>query len=403
MSQLSLSVSAVSQCLSCLSASQISLSVSAVSQCLSCLSVSQLSLSVSAVSQLSLSVSAVSQCLGCVSAVSQCLGCLSVSRLCLGCLSVSRLCLGCLSVSRLCLGCLSVSRLSLSVSAVSQLSLSVSAVSQCLGCLSVSQLSLSVSAVSQCLGYLFAFRRLVRSWCLSCLSAAQLILSVSANHSVSDVPLNVLTIAYCLKLIFIVLDNFQSLCCLSVFQLLSASRLLSFSASWACWFRDHAVGLMPFPFTPSWLRQLFVCWLLACLTSQQHASVSQGRICSDNSTFCHTEIEAADQTFYLTQSQYTNTRPTCPNADPKTPGAWQGSHWRANFFLSHWYDSTGLQAQAGIEPRVFRSRGGRLNHWAKEAVPAASCPSWCIWARANRWCCSISVPDTTVNLLCRYR
>ena len=27
---------------------------------------------------------------------------------------------------------------------------------------------------------------------------------------------------------------------------------------------------------------LFVCWLVGCLTSQQHASISQGRICSDN-------------------------------------------------------------------------------------------------------------------------
>ena len=26
-------------------------------------------------------------------------------------------------------------------------------------------------------------------------------------------------------------------------------------------------------------RYRFVCWLLACLTSQQQASVSQGRIC----------------------------------------------------------------------------------------------------------------------------
>ena len=73
-----------------------------------------------------------------------------------------------------------------------------------------------------------------------------------------------------------------------------------------------------------------VCWLVGCLTSQQHASVTQGRICSDNFTCCHTEIEAADQTFHLTQSQYTDTGPTSPSADPKTPGAWQGSHWSAN-------------------------------------------------------------------------
>ena len=79
------------------------------------------------------------------------------------------------------------------------------------------------------------------------------------------------------------------------------------------------------------LQGLFVCWLVGCLTSQQQDSVSQGRICSDNFTCCHTEIEVADQTLYLTQSQYTDTGPTSPSADPITPGAWQGSHW---------YDST---------------------------------------------------------------
>ena len=73
------------------------------------------------------------------------------------------------------------------------------------------------------------------------------------------------------------------------------------------------------------------CWLLACLTSQQHSSVSQGRICSDKFTCCHTEIEVADPTFHLTQSQYTDTGPTSPSADPIMPGAWQGSHLIANF------------------------------------------------------------------------
>ena len=74
-----------------------------------------------------------------------------------------------------------------------------------------------------------------------------------------------------------------------------------------------------------------VCLFVGCLTSQQHASVSQGWICSDNFTCCHTEIEVADQTFYLTQSQYTDTGLTSPSVDPITPGAWQGSHWSANF------------------------------------------------------------------------
>ena len=46
---------------------------------------------------------------------------------------------------------------------------------------------------------------------------------------------------------------------------------------------------------------------------------------------CHTEIEVADLTFHLTQSQYTDSRLTTPSADPIAPGAWQGSHWSANF------------------------------------------------------------------------
>ena len=46
---------------------------------------------------------------------------------------------------------------------------------------------------------------------------------------------------------------------------------------------------------------------VGCLTSKQYACVSQGRICSDSFTCCHAEIEVADPTFYLTQSQYTDT------------------------------------------------------------------------------------------------
>ena len=57
------------------------------------------------------------------------------------------------------------------------------------------------------------------------------------------------------------------------------------------------------------------------LTSQQHAGVSQGRICPDSCKRCHTEIEVADQTFYLTQSQYIGTGPTSASANPFTLGA----------------------------------------------------------------------------------
>ena len=101
---------------------------------------------------------------------------------------------------------------------------------------------------------------------------------------------------------------------------------------------------------------------VGCVTSQQHASVSQGRICSDNFTCCHSEIEAADPTFYLTQSQYTDTGPTSPSADPTKPGAWQGSHRSANFEVTGMTRPRKIPAQAGFEPRIFRSRGGRLNH-----------------------------------------
>ena len=110
-----------------------------------------------------------------------------------------------------------------------------------------------------------------------------------------------------------------------------------------------------------------VCWLGGRLTSQQHASVSQGRICTDNCTCCHTEIEAADLTYYLTRSQYTDTGPTSLSADPITPGAWQGSHCSANFQVTGMTRPGKIPSQAGFEPRIFRSRGGRLNHLANEA------------------------------------
>ena len=70
---------------------------------------------------------------------------------------------------------------------------------------------------------------------------------------------------------------------------------------------------------------------VGCLASQQRDCLSQGRICSDIFTVRHTEIEVADQTFYLTQSQHTNTGPTSPSADPLASGAWQGTHLSDNF------------------------------------------------------------------------
>ena len=99
-------------------------------------------------------------------------------------------------------------------------------------------------------------------------------------------------------------------------------------------------------------RKDFVCWLVAYRPSNRLATgvpilksgmttpkksrasgIQPGTYRSRGAltTSQRGEIEAADQTFHLTQSQYTDTGPTSPSADPVTPGAWQGSHWSANF------------------------------------------------------------------------
>ena len=107
---------------------------------------------------------------------------------------------------------------------------------------------------------------------------------------------------------------------------------------------------------------LCVSWFVGCLTSQQHASASQGRICSDKFMCCHTETEVADPTFCLTQSQYTDNGLTSTSTDPIMPGAWQGSHWSANFEVTGMTRPGKIPSQAGFKPRIFRSRGEHINH-----------------------------------------
>ena len=111
---------------------------------------------------------------------------------------------------------------------------------------------------------------------------------------------------------------------------------------------------------------------VACLTSQQHASVSQGWICEDNFTCFHTQTEVADQTVHLTQSQYTYTGPTSPSTDPITPGAWQGSHWSAKFEVTGMTRPRNNPGASGIRtrdlplwrrtPQPLAQRGGRGLH-----------------------------------------
>ena len=97
--------------------------------------------------------------------------------------------------------------------------------------------------------------------------------------------------------------------------------------------------------------------------SQQHASVSLGRICSDTGTYCHTEIEAAQQTFYLTQSQYTVTGLPSPSADPVTPGVWQVHHWSTNFQVTGMTSPEKIVTpQVGTKPWIFSSPGRCPNH-----------------------------------------
>ena len=90
---------------------------------------------------------------------------------------------------------------------------------------------------------------------------------------------------------------------------------------------------------PGWRAWYTVCWLLKVPATCKRISGTD----LHNFTCCHNEIQLADQTIYLTQSQYTDTGPISPSDDPIMPGAWQGSHW---------YDSTPkkIPAHAGFEP-----------------------------------------------------
>ena len=172
-----------------------------------------------------------------------------------------------------------------------------------------------------------------------CLLLSCLTFHLGFVHPLQDVALH-----QCLPL--------SSVCCFPVpgGSLLPCYVVLSSSAWSSSW-------SLPFPWLPLWdtvapywdvsqpttttdltkqarwtlSRVMWDFWLfVGCLTSQQQASISQGRICSDNFTCCHTEVEVANQTSYLTQSQYTDTRLTSPSTDPTTPGAWLSRHWSAN-------------------------------------------------------------------------
>ena len=76
--------------------------------------------------------------------------------------------------------------------------------------------------------------------------------------------------------------------------------------------------------------------------------------------YCHTEIEAADQTFYLTLSQYTDTGPTSPIAETITARALQGSHWGTNVEVTGTTPpGKQIHGESGNRTHVCCSGGGR--------------------------------------------
>ena len=94
----------------------------------------------------------------------------------------------------------------------------------------------------------------------------------------------------------------------------------------------HHSGRKPWNFSCSCcLRLCRVCLFVGCLlnVSATCECISGTEPLRQFYVLPHWEV--ADQTFHLTQSQYTDTGPTSPSTDPLTPGAWQGRHWSANF------------------------------------------------------------------------
>ena len=116
--------------------------------------------------------------------------------------------------------------------------------------------------------------------------------------------------------------------------------------------------------------------LVGGLMSQQHASVSQGQICSDNfyvlphwGTSCRSSnfLPHPVTVCCLIQSQYTDTGPTSPSAVPITLS--RVATGVPIFKSLVWLDPGKILAQVGFKPRIFHSQGRRLNHYAIEAFP----------------------------------
>ena len=104
------------------------------------------------------------------------------------------------------------------------------------------------------------------------------------------------------------------------------------------------------------------------LTVQQHASVSQGRVGSNNCTCCHIET-TADQTCNPTQSQYTDTGPTSPALTLcQAPG--RVTTGVPLVTCMSYAGKKSLREKREPNPRLPLSRRTHY-HWAHEAVNEA--------------------------------
>ena len=133
--------------------------------------------------------------------------------------------------------------------------------------------------------------------------------------------------------------------------------------------------------------------------SQQHARVSQGQICLDNCMCCHTEIEVPDQTFYLTQSKYTDTVPTNSGSDPVVPvPGWQSSHNINVQCFSSKYECYDLTRESRARSPCLLLWTWIPNHLATVAATHTQMNDRTGW-RVSIWG-SVSICDIVYTIVC---
>ena len=87
---------------------------------------------------------------------------------------------------------------------------------------------------------------------------------------------------------------------------------------------------------------------LGCLIFQQH-TMRISRLDLFDLTCCHIDTLVADQTCHLTQSLYTDTRPTSLSTDPITPGVRQSTHKEVSYRYD-WADDLYHKSSPDLKP-----------------------------------------------------